>query len=664
MRLIARARDRPKLGKQFLLSLSLFAVTASLQQDSTSAYTKGPIILGNSNQNAEVILYQKMLPLLALFSLVLSSSYAASVDIPPAASFWVPSLPDIHQDPLHPLNIYAGPLPSDPHASEADSTDVTAHLYFVLVKNRRQADKERIMFWFNGGPGCSSFDGLMMEVGPWRMDGKGGFKVTEGGWEEYTTMVYVDQPAGTGFSYTSSNRYVHTLDQASEQMVEFLRNFYKVFPEYARMDTYLGGESFAGQYIPYFANAILNSDLKIPLAGAAIGNGWIDARRQYPSYLDYAVKVGILEENSDPWKEAKKLTDGCTEKLKTVEGDPIVVDGCEGLLLDVTKVREKTGPDGKETCINIYDVRYDDVKPACGMNWPPDIKPVTTYLDRKDVVRALHAQDHAQSWVECRSRIHQELDERNSNSSITLIPHVLERIPMLIFAGDQDLICNYVGLEAMIKSMTWNGETGLGRVQTQSWNVAGNPAGTWVSSRNLTYVKIFNASHMVPFDLPHVAHDMILRFMNVNFSAIYEGSAKIASNVGSDYKPVFQETSTEQATPVPTGKTPQQDKAMWEAYYNAGSAALVLVIIIIVIGAILWCRRRRRNLQLPVNQDEENIPLTMSQENGSGVESKEFRQRPRKGKERAVDNGDEEEEPIFNVGDSDEEEEYRDRRRD
>jgi len=51
--------------------------------------------------------------------------------------------------------------------------------------------------------------------------------------------------------------------------------------------------------IPITADAILNSDLHIPLMGAAIGNGWIDARRQYPSYLDYAVKVGILEENSE-----------------------------------------------------------------------------------------------------------------------------------------------------------------------------------------------------------------------------------------------------------------------------------------------------------------------------------------------------------------------------
>lgn len=30
----------------------------------------------------------------------------------------------------------------------------------------------------------------MMEVGPWRLDGKGGLNLVEGGWEEYTTMVY------------------------------------------------------------------------------------------------------------------------------------------------------------------------------------------------------------------------------------------------------------------------------------------------------------------------------------------------------------------------------------------------------------------------------------------------------------------------------------------
>ena len=31
-------------------------------------------------------------------------------------------------------------------------------------------------------------------------------------------------------------------------------------------------------------------------------------------------------------------------------------------------------------CVNIYDVRLDDESPACGMNWPPEIRNVTDYL--------------------------------------------------------------------------------------------------------------------------------------------------------------------------------------------------------------------------------------------------------------------------------------------
>jgi carboxypeptidase D len=72
------------------------------------------------------------------------------------------------------------------------------------------------------------------------------------------------------------------------------------------------------------------------------------------------------------------------------------------------------------------------------------------------------------------------------------MPKILEKIPIMLFAGDQDLICNYVGIEALISALTWNGGTGLGKVQTQSWTVDSVPAGTWVTSRNMTYVKVWN----------------------------------------------------------------------------------------------------------------------------------------------------------------------------
>ena len=85
-----------------------------------------------------------------------------------------------------------------------------------------------------------------------------------------------------------------------------------------------------------------------------------------------------------------------------------------------------------------------------------------TVVQRPDVIRAIHATDAPTQWEECRSKIHRYFDTKHSNASITILPRVLERIPVMLFAGDQDLICNYVGLESMMQSMTWNGETGLG----------------------------------------------------------------------------------------------------------------------------------------------------------------------------------------------------------
>jgi hypothetical protein len=42
---------------------------------------------------------------------------------------------------------------------------------------------------------------------------------------------------------------------------------------------------------------------------------------------------------------------------------------------------------------------------------------------------------------------------------------------------------------------------------------------------------------MVGYDLPHVSHDMMLRFMNVDFGKINEGTVgKIDSSVGDDQK--------------------------------------------------------------------------------------------------------------------------------
>ena len=79
-------------------------------------------------------------------------------------------------------------------------------------------------------------DGAMMEVGPYRVKPDGNLAYTNGSWAEFANLLFVDQPVGTGFSYVDTDSYVHELEDASNQMVQFLEKFYVLFPEYSNDD--------------------------------------------------------------------------------------------------------------------------------------------------------------------------------------------------------------------------------------------------------------------------------------------------------------------------------------------------------------------------------------------------------------------------------------------
>jgi carboxypeptidase D len=61
-----------------------------------------------------------------------------------------------------------------------------------------------------------------------------------------------------------TDSYLTELDQMADQFLVFLDKFVDIFPEYSRDDLYMAGESYAGQYIPYIAKAMLarNEDVQ------------------------------------------------------------------------------------------------------------------------------------------------------------------------------------------------------------------------------------------------------------------------------------------------------------------------------------------------------------------------------------------------------------------
>ncbi|GAA6058715.1 hypothetical protein JCM10212_003403 [Sporobolomyces blumeae] len=443
--------------------------------------------------------------------------------LPSSSDLWVQTLPGL--DSLK-TTLFAGNLPAAPPSSDTD-----AHLYFLLARNKHIPNRQRLVIWFNGGPGCSSFDGSLIEIGPYRINPNGTVREVErGAWNEYANVLFLDQPAGTGYSYVTKNDRVRELDEAADQVVQFLVNLYKVFPEFATMDTYLAGESYAGQYIPYIASAIKRSrTVSTPLKGLLIGNGWIDPKHQYPAYLEYLVEHKFLRRGSAGYRNVLNAVKKCGKKMHDMERTgkgkgTVLVGECEEILGVMSAATMKDG-----LCLNSYDTREYH---ACGAEWPPDLTQVTKYLRDPEVIKALHGEGAIRPWSQCDNTVASHFWTPQSVPSVQLLPELLETIPILLYAGDADLMCAGIGIENSIEEMEWAGLKGFNGSEVLDWTVDGKPAGRWTTRANLTYVEVKNSSHMVPMDQPLAAHDMLLRFMAVDTLGSAGPSARIPSRVG------------------------------------------------------------------------------------------------------------------------------------
>jgi carboxypeptidase C (cathepsin A) len=90
------------------------------------------------------------------------------------------------------------------------ATQQQNNLFYWLFKNTSLPtnDQTPLVLWLNGGPGASSMFGLFLENGPLKVTktgpGMDDFSLglaPQGSWGDQVDILYVDQPAGTGFSY-------------------------------------------------------------------------------------------------------------------------------------------------------------------------------------------------------------------------------------------------------------------------------------------------------------------------------------------------------------------------------------------------------------------------------------------------------------------------------
>lgn len=397
-----------------------------------------------------------------------------------------------------------------------------------------------LIFWLNGGPGCSSMDGALVESGPIRINDQGMAFLNNGSWISRGDLIFVDQPMGTGFSSLKNNIfYEDDLIDVSNRFLEFLQKYFELFPEEIERDIILAGESYAGQYIPYFAKSILDrnknittssnnitsnannpSDNVYNLRNLLIGNGWIDPTTQSLSYLPFAMENNFVDRSLPSFKELLHVHELCQKKINSVLAEqdaPFEYSECNDIINELLAITRTKSSNLGESCINVYNYELRDSYPSCGMNWPIDVSNVGKFFQRKNVRDALHINPvWSTSWQECRSTIGDNLKNAGLKPSISLFPELLENgLEIVLFNGDKDLICNNKGILDMIDNMKWGGSKGFtDDVQEYDWFYRDfehddEAAGFVQYDKNLTFISVFNASHMVPHDKSDISRGIV-----------------------------------------------------------------------------------------------------------------------------------------------------------
>ncbi|KAL1921544.1 uncharacterized protein VTP21DRAFT_11260 [Calcarisporiella thermophila] len=399
----------------------------------------------------------------------------------------------------------------------------SANMFFWLwPKQNESGANEKLIVYLNGGPGCSSEESLFLENGPIRMDLKypDTVQLNEASLNSYASVLYVDQPLGTGYSYVLTDSLDHTLKEVTDHFMKFMEKFFATFENYKNADLYLMGRGFSGVYISYFAHEMLErnvkaSPLRYNLRGIAIGNGWIDPLNQYRSYYDYSVEKKLLDQEGQ--ESAKLAVDKC-DQAQLANNVRIRTPVCEQLLqliLDHSVVTEN----GVMSCIDQYDIQNRDSYPRCGLGGPAESANMTSYLRMIRVIQSLHI-PNAQlfGWTACNGHVSNALgSDPTPDAPIKLFPSLLSQIPVLLYSGAQSLVYNHLGTEASIANLEWGGAKGMEDAEEEIWTINGTRVGTWKHARNLTYALIDRAGFLAGHgEGQYAVLNMMNRFMGVS----------------------------------------------------------------------------------------------------------------------------------------------------
>ncbi|KAF7345099.1 hypothetical protein MVEN_01673600 [Mycena venus] len=417
------------------------------------------------------------------------------------------------------------------------------HLFFWFFESRNSPSTDPLVLWLNGGPGASSTFGLLFELGPCSIANEGkNTTFNPHSWISNANMIFLDQPVNVGFSYADGRTTVDTSPVAGRDVYAFLELFLSRFPKYSKQPLHISGESYAGTYLPNIARAIWtgNKQLdqgpakgrvprrpslkKLNLESIIIGNGHTDPYFQMVSVADYACHgpYPVLSDPEGPECTAlRSMVPTCQRMIKACYTYNSRLACVSALLYCTSQVSRQLARTG----LNPYDVRRKCDRSKDGDLCYKETSYIDTWMNDPHVKVALGV-DPTRTFVGANMKVNGAFflqGDAAHNSAKLLSELVDDGIRLLIYAGNADMVCDYMGNERWLEALdsSFQGEFAAAKpvpwITTGDGKIAGtvrSAGGQGFTAGNITFVTVFEAGHMVPFDQPEAALDLFSRWIS------------------------------------------------------------------------------------------------------------------------------------------------------
>jgi len=388
-------------------------------------------------------------------------------------------------------------------------------LWFWFFEARHNPDAAPFTLWLNGGPGCSSMIGLFQENGPCHVMPDGNTTVLNPfSWNNISNVLYIDQPVGTGFSFGDVN--INSTFAAAPPVWKGFQILFESpeFHKFQSREFIFATESYGGHYGPEFItyfdqqNQLIDQHKlqgeKIEVSALMINNGWYDPLLQNQAYVDFATNApGYGQLQSD-------------EVLAQMSSDFFGPGGCQEQELACYAAGETDA--SNQICMTADNFCIDNVfAPAVGDRdsddlrqngstsnpFPPEF--YVSFLRNPDIVARIGAQA---KYSECANAPDRQFS-RTGDDARTLLPQLAalanSRLKMLIWAGDADINCNWLGGHASVLAMDWYGNATLHRTPFFNMTIKGQAVAAVQNVDNFSFARVFASGHEVPAFQPEAA---------------------------------------------------------------------------------------------------------------------------------------------------------------